>query len=67
MSVDDLDYFLMRTRQEKEAARSATCVRARECHEELASAYELRCRFLRMLNRSVEERRVRNALESHGF
>jgi hypothetical protein len=65
--MDDLSYFEMRMRQEKEASRAADSAHARECHEELASAYDLRCRVLRMRMRSDQEQRVQKALESQDF
>jgi hypothetical protein len=53
--------------QEKEAARIANSAHAREFHDELASAYDLRCRLLRKRNRLARERRVQQALESQTF
>lgn len=43
--MDDLNraYFERRIFQEKEAARMATSLQARERHEELAEAYRFRC------------------------
>jgi hypothetical protein len=65
--MDDLAYFEMRLRQEKEAARRATAGRARESHENLAKAYELRCDLLRERLRSCRNQRLKEALESHRF
>jgi hypothetical protein len=65
--VNDLEYCLMRMRQEKEAARTANSPHARESHDKLASAYDLRCRFLRKQNRLAQEQRVREALENQSF
>jgi hypothetical protein len=65
--MDDLTYFELRMRQEREAAKTAHSSHARECHGELASAYDLRCRFLRKQNRLIQEQRVREALESQSF
>jgi hypothetical protein len=65
--MDDLEHFGMRMREEREATRIATSAHARECHEELASAYELRCRILRDQLQSSQEQRVRKALERQGF
>lgn len=65
--MDDLAYFEMRMRQEKDATRAAASPHARECHEELAAAYDLRCRILRKKMRSDQEQRVQEALESQGF
>lgn len=65
--AEDLDYYLMRMRQEKDAERSAASPKARECHQELASAYDLRCRLLRKLARSEQERRVEEALQCQDF
>lgn len=67
MTMDDLEYYLMRTLQEKEAARTANSLHARECHDKLASAYELRCRVLRKQRRLAQEQRVKEALESQAF
>lgn len=66
-AMDELAYYGMRMRQEKEAARAATCPNARECHEELAAAYEFRCRLLNEQLRSTEERRLEEAIESQNF
>lgn len=65
--MDDREYYLMRMRKENEAARTAKSLRARECHDELASAYDLRCRALRKRDRLLQEQRVRQALESQSF
>jgi hypothetical protein len=65
--ADDLEYYLMRMRQEKAAARAATSPHARECHDELASAYDLRCRLLRKQDRLIQEQRVQDALECQSF
>ncbi len=65
--MDDLAYFEMRTRQEKEASWTASSSHARKCHEELASAYARRCRVLRDQLRSIKERRVQEALENQSF
>lgn len=43
MSNDDYAYFAGRAREEDEAARQATCIEARICHEKLAEAYRDRC------------------------
>lgn len=43
MNRSDQEYFLRRARQEEEAGRQATCLEARVCHEQLASAYRQRC------------------------
>jgi hypothetical protein len=45
MNADDRSYLLRRAREEREAARIATCIEARERHLELAAAYEFRCRL----------------------
>lgn len=65
--MDELEYYLMRVRQEKEAARAATSPHARECHDKLASAYDLRCRLLRKEGRLTQEQRVQEALEGQSF
>ena len=65
--MDDFEYYLVRLRQEKEAARAATSRHARECHDELASAYDLRCRLLRKQDRLIQEQRVQEALECQSF
>ena len=65
--MEDLEDYLMRMRQEAEAARTSHSPRARECHEELASAYELRCRLLRKERRLTREQRVQEALECLSF
>lgn len=65
--MSDLEYYLMRMRQEKEAAKTAHSPRARECHDELASAYDLRYRLLREQNKLTQEQRVQEALESQSF
>lgn len=65
--MNDLAYFEMRLRKEKEKAWSSTSHRARQCHEDLAAAYELRIWSLMDQLRSDEERRVQEALESQGF
>ena len=65
--MDDLAYFQMRVRQEKDAAESAAAASARERHEELARAYELRCRTIREELRSSKERRVEEALQNQSF
>ncbi len=65
--MEDLTYFKMRMRQEKEAAKTAHSSHARECHDKLALAYDLRCRFLRKQNRLMQEQRVQEALESQSF
>lgn len=66
-AMDEFAYYEMRMRQEKEAARAAASPNARECHEELVSAYDLRCRILRKEMRSDQELRVQKALESQDF
>lgn len=66
-SMEDLAYFEMRMRQEKEAARRAKVGRVRQSHEELAQAYELRCNALRQQLRSRRDQRLKDALESHQF
>lgn len=45
MDANDRAYYLKRILQEEEAARNAGCKVARERHEELAAAYQLRCRI----------------------
>ena len=45
MDANDRAYFLRRILQEQEAARSAASAEARERHEELAAAYQFRCRL----------------------
>lgn len=65
--ADDAEYYSMRMRQEMEAARRATSPKARECHQQLASAYDLRCRLLRRLGRPEQEQRVGQALEYQAF
>jgi hypothetical protein len=65
--MDDLTYFEMRMRQEREAAKTAQSSHARGFHDELASAYDLRCRFLRKQNRLIQAQRVQDALESQSF
>ena len=65
--MSDLEYYLMRMRQEKELARTANSAHARERHDELASAYDLRCRLLRTQNRCAQEQRLEEALESQSF
>ena len=62
--MNDLEYYRMRMRQEKEAARVAKSLQARERHERLASAYDLRCRSLRKQIRLTQEQRVQEALEN---
>lgn len=66
-SMDDLAYYEMRMLQETVAARIATSAPARECHEDLASAYDLRCRFLRKQDRLSQEQRVEETLGSQSF
>ena len=44
MDAFERAYYLRRILQEREAARIATSAEVRERHEELASAYQLRCR-----------------------
>jgi hypothetical protein len=46
MTNNDYAYFAGRAREEDEAARQASCIEARICHEELAAAYRDRCRDL---------------------
>lgn len=65
--MDDLEYYLSRMRQEKEAADAAKSIHARERHDELASAYDLRCRMLRRQNRTDRDQRIQEALESQKF
>ena len=65
--MSDLEYYLMRTRQEKVLAKTANSTHARECHEELASAYDLRCRLLRKQNRLAQQQRLEEALGSQSF
>ena len=48
----DVLYYGRRAREERAAARSAGSKRARDCHTELAAAYEYRVRLL-----TAEERR----------
>lgn len=43
MTNDDYAYFAGRAREEDEAARRASCIEARICHEKLAEAYRGRC------------------------
>lgn len=65
--MGDLEYYLMRMRREKEAARTAKSHHARECHDELASSYDFRCRLLRKQDRLLQEQRINEALQSHSF
>lgn len=44
MDAQERTYYLRRILQEQEAARVAKSAEARERHEELAAAYQLRCR-----------------------
>jgi hypothetical protein len=67
LTMGDLEYYLMRMRQEKEASRTAKSLHARECHGELASAYDLRCRLLRKQDRLLKEQRIHEALQSQSF
>lgn len=39
MDADDTDYYLRRALQEQEAAQTATCLKARVRHQQLAAAY----------------------------
>ncbi|MFL6735442.1 MAG: hypothetical protein ACJ8F4_00110 [Sphingomonas sp.] len=41
--MDARAYYLRLTLEEQDAARNSTSAEARERHEELASAYEIRC------------------------
>ena len=41
-AIDDLQYWRERAVQEQEAARSAHCSTARQCHRQLAAKYEAR-------------------------
>lgn len=43
MTTTDNEYFARRARQEDRAARQATCIEARICHQKLADAYRSRC------------------------
>ena len=45
MDANDRAYYLRRIFDEEEAARAASCAVARERHEELAAAYQVRCRM----------------------
>lgn len=45
MIGNDKAYYLRRVHEEQEAARNALNPQARERHEELAAAYQLRCRL----------------------
>ena len=45
MDASDRAFYLRRALQEQEAAHNAACPEARECHQALANAYRLRCRF----------------------
>jgi hypothetical protein len=45
MNAKDRAYYLRRILQEQEAASAAASAEARERHEELAEAYQLRCRL----------------------
>lgn len=49
MQHDNLAYCHQRALQEERAARDATCVEARERHEELASLYDFRASLLATL------------------
>lgn len=51
MTLDDYIYYTRRARQEEQAASNAACEAARECHQELADAYRLRCSLIHELNR----------------
>jgi hypothetical protein len=44
--VDDLRYYRRRLLQEEKAVNEATCPAARDRHEELAAAYQLRSRLI---------------------
>jgi hypothetical protein len=41
MSNEDFDYYRQRERQERTAAKSATCLPARRIHQELALRYSI--------------------------
>ena len=43
MIISDYEYFTGRADQEDDAARSATCIEGRICHQNLADAYRRRC------------------------
>lgn len=43
MNAGDQAYFLRRMLQEEEAANGASCLEARQRHEELAIVYRARC------------------------
>lgn len=43
MPLSDYDYFKGRAREEEKAARIASCLEARICHEKMADAYRQRC------------------------
>lgn len=45
MNLDEKLYYRRRVFEEEVAIRRATCLAARERHEELASAYRLRLRY----------------------
>ena len=47
MHANEQAYLLRRVLQEQQAALNASCPEARERHEELASAYQLRRRLAR--------------------
>lgn len=44
--MDDLQYYQRRLAHERQAVRDAACQAARERHEKLAEAYQLRCLLL---------------------
>ena len=43
MIIVDHEYFAGRAQEEDDAARSATCIEGRICHQNLADAYRRRC------------------------
>ena len=43
MIINDHEYFAGREQEEDDAARSATCIEERICHQKLADAYRRRC------------------------
>jgi hypothetical protein len=64
---NDSEYYRRRMCEEQQAARKAANPDARERHEELAAAYELRCRLLHEQLRTIQQQRLHEALESLSF
>ena len=47
--MDNQAYYRMRALQERAAVRNATCEAARDRHDELAAAYDMRSRLLQIM------------------